>query len=111
MTTIYGRDLERAKLVQQSIEKYTKPTPCFIGDSAGSRKLYAAEAKRSVLIGQCAAEWSKIMGVDKAEYWKRAIPQALYDIFDGYEMGAAVVAAEAFLERYGYTITRPKFED
>lgn len=107
MTELTERDLERAKLAQKDLPKYTKPSNIFIGLSA--TQLYNLERRRSAAIRACANEWARVIGVDKAEFWTRSIPQSLYETLEQYEIGAAVIAAEAFLERYGYTITRPTF--
>lgn len=105
-----SKDLERAKFALADIEagKVVKPAAMFIGQSKASAKLYQLEESRGKIIGQCAVEWSKFFDVDKSEYWSRAIPQALFDTLDGHSTSAGMIAAEAYLERYGYKVERPK---
>jgi hypothetical protein len=99
-------DQTRARDALKSIDRFTSPSPIFIGESA--KKLYAAEERRTKAIGDCAKEWADVVGVDRKEYWTRSIPQVLFDTLHNYETGAALLAAEEFLKRCGYSVTRPE---
>lgn len=107
--SLNARDLEKAKYAQEALAKgtCTKPSPIFIAD--GAKKLYKLEEKRAELIREIAKEWSKVCEVPEHEFWTRAIPQAVYDTLGAYGHETSLLAAEAHLERYGYTITRPTF--
>jgi hypothetical protein len=48
---------------------------------------------------------------DKVTFWKRAIPQALFDTLESYEVAVAIVAAEAFLKQFGWKVERPAQDD
>lgn len=87
-----------------------KPRLIRIGSSA--QKLYNLEYKRSELIKECAKEWNKLaskhFGFDPEEsIWKRAIPQVLFDILESFERSSSQLAAQAYLEHYGFTIILP----
>ena len=89
--------------------EYRKPEPQFI--DAGATKLYKLEDKRADNIMACAKEWASINGIEApgAKIYELAIPQALYDTLDRFDLTAALLAAEAFLENYGYKVERPAF--
>ncbi len=100
-----NNQMVRAIHGQQTIDGYIKPRSVWIGQEA--RALYAAEERRRKAIGACATEWAKVTDTPKTQYWKQSIPQVLFDTLNTYETGAALIAAEAFLEHHGYVITRP----
>jgi hypothetical protein len=98
-------DKERGVAALSTIDKMVAPRPAFIG--SGAKAFYAAEAKRSEYIKRCATEWAKVAGVDQEQFWTRSMPQALHDMLDAFEVSSAIVAAEAFLKRFGWKVERP----
>ena len=102
------RDEARGQAALAQLDKYTAPQSFFVAEEGKlGRKLYDLERKRSVLIEQIAAVWSEIAEVDKSEYWTRSLPQALHDTLENYQTECGIVAAEAFLKRHGWIVTRP----
>jgi hypothetical protein len=95
-------DKERGVAALSLIDKMVAPQPAFIGGRA--KALYTAEAKRAEYIKRCATAWAKVAGVDQEQFWTRSVPQALHDAF---ETASAIVAAEAFLKRFGWKVERP----
>lgn len=98
-------DLQRGQLALKDIEQLVAPHPIYIG--GGASNLYKAEDKRSEHIKACATEWAKVAGVSEELYWKQSIPQALHDVLDSFDTQCAIVAAEAFLKRFGWKVERP----
>ena len=108
-----GKNFERAVFAQADIGELTKPQEQFIGQGKVTKRLYELEAKRTDAIRKCAWEWALLNQLDPSDqaiYWRRAIPQALFDTLNSYSTATGVIAAEAFLEMLGYEITRPKLE-
>jgi len=101
------REQFRAARGLQKIGKFIKPQTIFIGDAA--KKLYALERKRSELLQEIAKEHLKVTGHSEEELYTRGIPQVLFDYMQNVEVGAAVMACEAVLEMYGYSVTRPEY--
>lgn len=85
---------------------YMKPMPLRLERQERTEELYRLEHQRNEAIIGAAREWAKYMGVQKKEFWTRALPQQLFDLLDSFEHGASRMAAEAYLElhkqRYGY---------
>lgn len=103
------RDETRGQSALVNIDKYTPPECYFVsGDSGDGAKLYELENKRSDVIKACAETWAKIAEVSKKEYWTRSLPQALHDTLEAYQIECGIIAAEAFLKRHGWTVTRPE---
>jgi hypothetical protein len=66
----------------------------------------------------CAKEWLKVMaefrpalqdysGEEDGTFWNAGIPQALFDTLESYSVATSIVAAEAFLKQFGWTVVRP----
>ncbi len=87
------------------ISQITTPQRQFIG--AHKRALYRAEERRTAAIKACAQEWSKVTNTSDLDYWKVALPQALFDTLEQWEPACAQAAAEAFLKFHGWTVQRP----
>lgn len=99
---------------------YRKPGVARIVRDSGSRRLYRLEERRNEMVKQCAQEWLKVAptqfpyleqliknaGSDQEKLWRIAMPQALFDLLDAFDLEAAKVAAEAFLKQHGYTVTK-----
>lgn len=81
-------------------KEYIKPTVIRIELTSETEKLYKLENERNGLIRTAAHEWSTLMGVDKSEFWTRALPQQLFDLLESFDHEASKVAAEAYLEFY-----------
>jgi len=102
------RDEVRGQQALEKVDTLVKPQNIFVGTgTAAARKLYALEEKRAKIIKDCAEQWSKVCDVPESEFWNRAIPQALHDMLVAYGTEAGIVACESFLERHGWTVTRP----
>lgn len=103
------RDEARGQSALGNLDKYTKPQCLFVsGDGGEGKKLYELERKRNELLAECAKQWAKIADVDKKKYWTRSVPQALHDTLESYQTECGIIAAEAFLERHGWVVSRPE---
>jgi len=80
-----------------SLKDVVVPTIMMIGRGPDTEKLYKLERQRQDIIGRCAKEWAEVMEVPESEFWKRSLPQQLFDILESWERASAVAAAEAFL--------------
>jgi len=73
-----------------------------------TRDLYRAEAKARAAVRESALMLADVLGYDRArQFWTHALPHALRDLLDAWDCHAAELAALDFLERRGYTVTRP----
>lgn len=77
-------------------KKYKKPELIFIGHDA--EKLYSLENDRNESIKKCAEEWLNVQNLSKYDFWKVAIPQALFDVLESFDTRAAYLAAKSFIE-------------
>jgi|SRR5215831_3691902 len=102
------RDQVRGQQALEKVDTLVKPQNIFIGTgNAAARKLYALEERRAEIIKKCAEQWSRVCEVPESEFWTRAIPQALHDMLEAYGTETGIIACESFLERFGWTVTRP----
>ena len=102
------RDQARGQAALDKLDSYTQPQSFYVsGDGKEGKKLYDLERKRNEIVGECAKQWAVLAEVDQKEYWFRSLPQALHDTLESYQTECGIVAAEAFLERHGWTVTRP----
>jgi len=62
----------------------------------GLRQLHRCETKRDEAIAASARELARI-SPELADYWRAAIPQALYDALEAHDPTAAGLAARAWL--------------
>jgi len=103
------RDEARGQYALANLDNYTSPECYFVsGDGAAGEKLYDLERKRNEIIHACAKQWAKIAKVSDKEHWTRCIPQALHDTLESYQTECGIIAAEAYLRRHGWTVTRPE---
>lgn len=77
--------------------KYQKPTGQCIGD--GATKLYKLEQQRNDIIKDCAREQGRILGYDASAFWTHSLPEQLLSVLGAFDRPAAILAAQAFLER------------
>ena len=77
-------------------------------DDESSEKLYRLEEKRNELIKRCAEEWLKIVGLTKQDFWTKALPTALFDLLESFDLNASKAACEFFLK---FHAERGTFED
>lgn len=103
------RDEARGQAALVNLGRYKLPQCFYVcGDSGAGKKLYELEEKRSQIIKACAEKWAEIAEVDKKEYWFCSLPQVLHDTLESYQTECGIIAAEAFLLRHGWTVTRPE---
>lgn len=102
------RDLARGQDALKKLDRCVPPKDYFVG--GGAKRLYTYEEQRGKIIEKCAKEWAKLAEVPEEEYWYQSLPQALHDMLENYQLESSIVAAEAFLKRFGWTVTRPKLE-
>jgi hypothetical protein len=77
----------------------TRPRSIFIGRGDDTQKLYGLEEKRKVLIQKCAEELQKLdIHENMADFWNCAMPQALYDVLEGYSPNLTRAVCTAWLE-------------
>lgn len=89
-------------------EGYLKPMFPYIGSIPETEKYLATETKMLESISKTAKAFQKLYK-DKNVYqnvWKEALPEVLGQVLEGNERKASELAAIAFLERKGYTITK-----
>jgi len=105
------RDEARGQAALADLDKYTHPQCFYVAEHGrDGKKLYNLEQKRSAIIEECAKTWAKIAEVEDKEFWFRSLPQALHDTLENYQTQCGIIAAEAFLKRHGWTVTRPEKE-
>ncbi len=85
---------------------YRKPTAQFIGRSRTSEKLYNLERKVEGPLRAAARELGNLLGFKPDQLWTHAMPEALLNILDSSDAQAALLAAQVFIEKHGYTMTR-----
>jgi hypothetical protein len=78
---------------------FREPTPCFIGRSDDTERLYKLEENRTQLIKEIAKEyqrlWTKRFGTE-IDLWEEAIPQVLFDTLESMIGGHR--AARAYIK-------------
>lgn len=107
MTT---RKIEQGKTIVDELANYTAPQEIYIGSGKESANLYKLEERRNDVINSCAKEWGKLRGLDPDDrdaYWTTIMPQALFDVLEGFTAATSVIAAEAFLKQFGWKVERP----
>jgi hypothetical protein len=76
------------------------------------RRLHRCEEKRDAAITGCARELARI-SPELADHWRAAIPQAIYDLLEGFDPTAAGLAARAWLrdhEQRNAALNREAFD-
>lgn len=89
-------------------EGYRKPTFPYIARFDKTEKLYKAEERLHKALEQT-ANALKDLYKEKNQYqhyWKEALPEVLAQLFETHDHKAAELAAIAYLEMKGYTITK-----
>lgn len=89
------------------IDGFRWPDDSRIDRTRASERLYKREHERTKAIEAAARELAAFRKHDRKDFWTVTMVEELHTILDTYEKGAALVAAEAYLTRAGYTITRP----
>jgi len=100
------KDEAMGQTVLDTLGQYTPPLPLFIDGEA--KKLYKLEEKRNEYIHLCANEWAVLTDTADNALWFVSIPQVLHDTLDSFQVESAIVAAEAFLKRFGWRVERPE---
>jgi hypothetical protein len=79
----------------------------MVGRCKHTERLYRLEEKRDEVLEKIAVELEEIHRMKeqwepqyKDVHWGMAVPQALFDVLNSWESGAAAIAASAFLEEY-----------
>lgn len=85
---------------------YKKPVGAHIARSRAPR-LYRIEHMRDVDLKENARAIGEVLGFTEEQYWTHSLPEALLNTLDTTEIGAAVVAAIAFLEMKGCQVYPP----
>lgn len=75
-----------------------------IGD--GADKLYRLERSRNEIIKEAAKEHGKILGFDSDQFWTHSLPEQIAATLESFDKQASEIAAIAWLERRGYTVTK-----
>lgn len=103
------RDEARGQAALKDLDKYTAPKNFFVAETGKlGKQIYDLERRRALIIDELAMVWGEIAEVDKKEHWTRCIPQVLHDTLENYQTECGIIAAEAFLKRHGWTVTRPE---
>lgn len=92
-------------------KKYTKPGLIRIERFDKTEGLYMAEEHIHELARKAINEWLKITETPKSEYWTKGVPQHLFDYLDSWDREGAELAAVAFLEMRGYSVSEKKQEE
>lgn len=98
------------ELIAREMEKgYVKPESVYVPSQRETAKLYDLETKLHEAVRACAEEWLRLDERDLVkDFYKVGVPQTLFDLLLGYDRNAAHLAAIAYLEKEGYTVTRSK---
>lgn len=85
-----------------------KPSMLRIPRGTKTERLYRAEERRSRAIQDAAHELSAVLGHDiqSGDFWRRTMPQALFDVLESSDSNASIAAAQAYLERHGFVVTK-----
>jgi len=89
-------------------EGYLKPVIPYVQRSPETEKLHKAEENMIEAIFKTTQAFRSIFKT-KGLYqhiWKEALPEVLVQALEGFDRPAAELAAIAFLEKQGYTITK-----
>jgi len=87
-------------------KEYVKPSLVRIERTNRTERLYTQEGKRNDLLIDAAREWLKVQEKPEDALWNEAIPQALYDLLESFDPQASELAAQAYLESIGYTVSK-----
>lgn len=88
------------------MEEYRKPTNPPIGYSEATKALYFLEGETNKAIKAAAHELGRFLGFTDKQFWTHSIPEGLRAVLESFDNRAAELAAVAFLENRGYTVTR-----
>jgi len=77
---------------------YDRPRRDWARERQKSAELITLERLRQEMVKASAREWTNVMDLPGERFHGTAIPQALYDTLGSFDVGAARVAAQAFLE-------------
>lgn len=77
---------------------YDRPRRDWARDRPKSKEFVTLERLRLEMVKASAREWMNLVDLSEEQFWTTALPQALYDTLISFELGAARVAAQAFLE-------------
>jgi hypothetical protein len=80
--------------------RYERPRRDWVLDRQKSPELITLERLRQEMVKASAREWINVMDLPAERFHGTAIPQAIYDTLGDFDVGAARVAAQAFLEDY-----------
>lgn len=83
-----------------------KPSIPRIGRNDETEKLYVLEEQRSEAVKRSARELAVILGHTPEQFWTHTMPEALASVLDTYERKVSEAAAIAYLEHFGYIITK-----
>lgn len=84
--------------------EYRKPEMFRI--ESGERKLYQLETRLKAALKDAAEEWGRIAAEERViteaqreDFYHVLLPQALFDLMDGYDIEACIAACQAYLEK------------
>jgi hypothetical protein len=77
---------------------YVRPTRDWARDRSKSPELLTLERLRHEMVKATAREWLNVMDRPSDELTRAALPQMLYDTLADSDLGAARLAAQAFLD-------------
>ena len=83
----------------RKVRAYVKPIGVFIVKE-NAAQLYLLEEERDRAIQAAATELGKKLGHQPEQYWTHTMPEALLNTLASFDTFAAVLAAEAYLERH-----------
>jgi GNAT superfamily N-acetyltransferase len=88
-----------------------KPGLIRINRSEESEVLYQLEERLHEVANRSIKAWLRIKELDeKKDFWGTGLPQHLFDYLESWDRDAAEIAALAFLEHRGYSVTKAKAE-
>lgn len=91
------------------MSEYRKPSLLRIGRSPATEKLYSLEDAFHSKFRSCVEEWCRLMNIsDRNDLFRIGYPQGAYDFLHSIDQAAALLSAQAFLEYFGYQVTKPK---
>jgi hypothetical protein len=80
--------------------RYERPRRDWALERQKSPELITLERLRREMVKASARDWINVMDLPTERFHETAIPQASYDTLGDFDVGAARVAAQAFLEDY-----------
>lgn len=91
-------------------EQYDIPRSEFIGRGPTTEELYKLESRATEAICAAAEELSRLAQIPEADYYRRALPRALWTMLDAFDARAGVAAAIGYIRHHHPEILAPDWQ-